>query len=81
MKLKLMGSRRDIGAGTNAMTAIALGDRADLRRWLEAAIGKVERREPDPGYFDLMTIRGNSIGSPILDEPDFRELRAKLGSL
>jgi TolB-like protein/Flp pilus assembly protein TadD len=80
-ELEAVGTQRDIGAGSRTVAALALGDRAKLRQWLTTAVGKVERHEPDAGYYDLMSIRANSFGDAILDEPEFRELRSKLGAL
>lgn len=80
-EVEAIGTQRDMGAGTYVTAYLALGDRARVRQWLQTAIGKVERGEPDAGYYDLMSIRSNSFGDPMLDEPEFRELRAKLGRL
>ena len=80
-EVEAIGQQRDIGVGTRIIAAIARDDRAEVRRWLETAIAKIERHEPDAGYFDVMTVRGNSLASPLLNEPEFRDLRAKLGRL
>jgi hypothetical protein len=80
-EFEAVGTQRDIGTGSRAVAALALGDRAKLRQWLTAAVDKIERHEPDAGYYDLMSIRANSFGEAILDEPEFRELRSKLGTL
>ena len=53
-------------------------DRAKVREWLDMAI---ERQEPDAGYYEIVNVRLNAFGHPMLEEPEFRELRAKLGPL
>ncbi|MGD8324811.1 MAG: hypothetical protein PVF50_10650 [Gammaproteobacteria bacterium] len=71
----------DIGAGGRVLLYAGAGDRARTLEWLRTAVEKVRRGEPDPGYFDLMTAKSNAYGVPMLDEPEFRELRSQLGSL
>lgn len=72
---------RDIGAGTYAVTYLAAGEREKVREWLEVAVTKIERNEPDAGTSDLFNMRSNIYRHPLLEEPEFRELRARLGRL
>jgi Flp pilus assembly protein TadD len=70
-----------VGAGTWALMYLALGDSDEAHRWLDAAVEKIERHEPDPGFLNLMTIKTNPHANPVLDEPRFRKLRDRIGSL
>jgi alpha-L-fucosidase len=71
----------DIGAGGWIMLYAGAGDRTKVREWLQTAVEKVQREEPDAGYFDLTGVRNNVYGVPMLDEPEFRSLRSQLGTL
>jgi TolB-like protein len=68
----------DVGAGGRTMVYLALGDRARAIEQLEAAIVKIENHEIDQGFFNLMNVRMNVAGDPVLEEPPFVELRDKL---
>lgn len=68
----------DPDAGTWAMTYLALGDRDRLAESLETAIGKAGRHEMDQGFWNLMNIKMNATADPVLEEPRFVELRARL---
>ena len=70
-----------VGAGTWALMYLALGDSDEAHRWLDAAVQKVERHEPDAGFLNLMTIKTNPHANPVLDEPRFRKLRDRIGAL
>jgi Flp pilus assembly protein TadD len=77
-KLAAAGS---VGAGTWALMYLALGDSDEAHRWLETAVAKIERHEPDAGFLNLMTIKTNPHANPVLDEPRFRQLRDRIGAL
>ncbi len=77
-KLATSGS---VGAGTWALLYLALGDSDKAHRWLESAVEKIERHEPDAGFLNLMTIKTNPHANPVLDEPRFRRLRDQIGAL
>ncbi|HUF72650.1 MAG TPA: hypothetical protein VMR74_07110 [Gammaproteobacteria bacterium] len=68
------------GAGDWAMTYLAIGDAEQALQWLQRAVGKVEANEPDEGFWNLGHIRGNVFADPILERPEFIELRRKLGA-
>src|SRR5262245_7810796 len=69
---------REIGAGTLAMAYLAIGDADGAAAQLELAAERVEKGEPDQGFFSLMHIKSNWFGHPVLDEPRFVALRARL---
>ncbi len=70
-----------VGAGTWALIYLALGDSDEAHRWLDTAVQKIERHEPDAGFLNLMTIKTNPHANPVLDEPRFRKLRDRIGAL
>lgn len=75
------GSAGQASAGLDAMISLARGDRAATLSALETAVAKVEREELDSGFNELMNIKNNVLAHPMLEEPRFRELRDRLGSL
>jgi hypothetical protein len=68
----------EIGSGGRAMTALAVGDHARAVEELEAAIVKIANYEIDEGFFNLMNIRMNVTADPVLEDPQFVDLRDKL---
>lgn len=70
-----------VGAGSWPLGYLAIGDSERAFEWLTRAVGKVERHEPDEGFFNLMIIKANVGANPILDEPRFRALRDRIGTL
>jgi TolB-like protein/DNA-binding winged helix-turn-helix (wHTH) protein/Flp pilus assembly protein TadD len=70
-----------VGPGTWALTHLARGDADKAHRWLDTAVQKIERHEPDAGFLNLMTIKTNPHVNPVLDEPRFRKLRDRIGML
>ena len=70
-----------VGAGTWALMYLALGDSDEAHRWLDTAVHKIERHEPDTGFLNLMTIKTNPHANPVLEEPRFRKLRDRIGAV
>jgi TolB-like protein/DNA-binding winged helix-turn-helix (wHTH) protein/Tfp pilus assembly protein PilF len=79
--VKALEAAGPIGAGTWALIYLALDDFEQALHWLNVAVEKVERHEPDPGFLNLMTIKTNPHANPALDEPRFRALRDRIGAL
>lgn len=73
-----LSKEREVGAGTLAMAYLAIGDADSAAAQLEIAAERVEKGEPDQGFFSLMHIKSNWLGHPLLDEPRFVALRARL---
>jgi TolB-like protein len=80
-EVEAIAQNTDIGAGGRLMLYAGAGDRATALQWLRTGVEKAERGEPDPGYFDLMASKNNVYAVPMLDEPEFRALLARLGSI
>lgn len=68
----------DIGTGGRALMHLAIRDTEQALDWLERAAEKASRNEPDAGYFTLMNIKMNYAGDPILERPEFVDVRNRL---
>ena len=66
-----------VSAGDWVAAYQGIGDADKMYEWLELAVEKSARQEPD-SHQALLGIAANISRDPILDEPRFRELRAKL---
>jgi hypothetical protein len=67
----LRAATADVGAGTWAMSYLAIGNEAEALRQLEIAAEKARNHEPDQGYLQLMNLRMNFLADPRLDAPPF----------
>jgi TolB-like protein/DNA-binding winged helix-turn-helix (wHTH) protein/Flp pilus assembly protein TadD len=79
--LEQLAMEGPVGAGTWALAYLGRGDADQAQHWLRLAVEKTEKHEPDPGFLNLITIKMNMHGNPVLDEPRFRELRNRIGAL
>jgi Tfp pilus assembly protein PilF len=59
-----------------AIAYVGLGDAEQTLRWLTAA---AENPEPYIGFFSLMNMKSNRYLYPLLEEPQFRAVRDRLG--
>jgi tetratricopeptide (TPR) repeat protein len=80
-RLEQQGTTGVVGAGSWPLGYLAIGDVQRAFGTLERAVAKIERHEPDEGFFNLMIIKANVGANPVLDEPRFRALRDKIGAL
>ncbi len=46
--------------------------------WLEVAAQKVENHQVDAGFYNLMHMKMNVLGDPVLEQPEFVALRNRL---
>jgi len=69
----------DPGAGGWAMLHLAVGNDDRALEWLRVAAEKIENQELDAGYYYIVVIRANPLSDPILDQPEFVEVRSRLG--
>ncbi len=65
-------------AGHWALAHLAVGNDEAARQALEVVIDKIAKEEPDAGYTTLRLIRTNIYADPVLDQPEFAQLRAQL---
>lgn len=80
-RLEMEESSGVVGAGSWPLGYLAIADEAQAYRWLDRAVRKIERHEPDEGFFNLMIIKANVVANPVLDEQRFRALRERIGGL
>ena len=57
---------------------LAIGDTDRALQSLEQGAEKAQRHEPDPGFFALMNLRMNFAADPVLERPEFVEVRNRL---
>jgi DNA-binding winged helix-turn-helix (wHTH) protein/TolB-like protein/Flp pilus assembly protein TadD len=67
-----------VSDGAWASAYLAIGDLDAARDALERAVGKIEKHEPEPGWYPLMLIKHNVLGTPALEESPFKELRERI---
>ena len=65
-----------VGDATWALAYLGLGDRERALEWLNRA---ADSTMPDEGYLVRFFIRSNFYSDPILEEPEFVEVRSRLG--
>ena len=80
-KLEEQAANGIVGAGSWPLGYLAIGDEEQAFTWLERAVSKIENHEPDEGFFNLMIIKANVAANPVLEQPRFRALRARIGTL
>ncbi len=73
-----IANEQDIGAGGWAAVHLAVGDEQTALEWLEVGAEKALNQEPDPGFFTLMNLRMNVTGDPVLERPEFVDVRNRL---
>jgi tetratricopeptide (TPR) repeat protein len=69
---------QEIGAGGWALASMAVGDYAEALRWLNVGADKAVRHELDAGMFSLMNLKLNFTNDPVLERPEFVEVRSRL---
>lgn len=78
-RLEDMAAERVVGQGSWPLGLLAVGRVDEAYAALAAAVEKVERHEPDEGFYNLMIIKANVQANPMLDEPRFVALRRRIG--
>jgi TolB-like protein/Flp pilus assembly protein TadD len=71
-EIHTIGTRRPIGAGSEAMAAAAVRDYDEMLRWLAIAADKVRNHEVDEGFIALNNLRMNITADPALEQPRVR---------
>ena len=69
-------SEYHIGAGAWAQAYLGVGDQQQALEWLNTAANTPAL---DNGFVNLYVIAGNFTADPILEQPEFREVRSRLG--
>ncbi len=77
-EIRALAAGQEIGAGGRAITSLAIGDYDEALRWLDVAAGKASRHELDAGMFNLMNLKLNYMADPVLERPEFVDVRNRL---
>jgi TolB-like protein/Tfp pilus assembly protein PilF len=77
-EIQEIAATQDIGAGGWAMTYLALGEEEKALEQLRIGAQRARDKVLDPGFFQLMNLRVNVIDDPVLEQPEFVEVRAQL---
>jgi predicted Zn-dependent protease len=73
--MRLSADRR-VGPLSWAWAYLAVGDQERALEWLNTA---ARDRAPDEGSFFRNNFKRNSAGDPVLEQPEFVEVRSRLG--
>jgi tetratricopeptide (TPR) repeat protein len=77
-EISAIAARQEIGAGGWALASMAIGDYNEGLRWLNVGAEKAVRHELDAGMFSLMNLKLNFTADPMLETPEFVEVRNRL---
>jgi serine/threonine-protein kinase len=77
-EIQAIAASQDIGAGGWAMAYLGIGDEEKALEHLRIGAQRARDKVLDPGFFQLMNIRMNVIDDPVLEQPEFVEVRAQL---
>jgi len=69
---------QEIGAGGRAFLHLAVGEYDEALKWLRQGAEKAERHEIDAGFYQLMNLKLNYAADPMLERPDFVDVRDRL---
>ena len=72
-QLQNAADERSIGAGTWALAYLAIGAEQQALEWFDQLLEKIENHEPDTGWFNLLIIKHDLTGDPVLEEARFKE--------
>jgi hypothetical protein len=77
-ELELLGTEQEIGAGGRAMANMAVANYDEALRYLNIGAGKASRHEIDAGMYSLMNLKLNYMADPVLERPEFVDVRNRL---
>jgi TolB-like protein/tetratricopeptide (TPR) repeat protein len=77
-EIKAIAAEQEIGAGGWAIASMAIGDYQEGLRWLNVGAEKAARHELDAGMFSLMNLKLNFTADPMLEMPEFVDVRNRL---
>ena len=77
-EIQAVAADQDIGAGGWAMTYLGIGDQEKALEQLRIGAQRARDKVLDPGFFQLMNLRMNVTDDPVLEQPEFVEVRAEL---
>ena len=76
--LQNVAQGQSVGASTWAIAYLAIGAEQQALEWLDKLLEKIEKHEPDPGWFNLMVIKHNITADRVLEDPRFKERRLRI---
>jgi TolB-like protein len=71
-------SGQDIGTGGMALAQAAIGEYDQTLDWLRRGADRAANHEQDAGFYSLMNLKLNFSNDPILEQPEFVEVRSRL---
>jgi len=74
--IEAMSADYSVGAATWALAYLAIGDHEQSLHWLNVA---ADNRIADAGWRNLEELASNNRSDPVLDRPEFVEVRQRLG--
>jgi Flp pilus assembly protein TadD len=77
-EIEALAADQEIGAGGWALASMAIGDYDEGLRWLDVGAEKARRHELDAGMFSLMNLKLNFTADPMLETPEFVDVRNRL---
>ena len=75
-EVETLAADYNVGSATWALAYLAIGDQEKSLQWLTRA---AENRMPDEGFSVMWLIRRNLLTDPILEQPEFVDVRSRLG--
>ena len=73
-EIEALGETADFGDGTWAMAYLAVGDQAQALARLERVAEKARNHEIDQGYLNIMNLKMNFLGDPLVETPAFTDV-------
>ena len=77
-ELTAVAGEHDVGTGGWALANMAIGEYDEALKWLRKGADKAARHEIDTGMFNLMNLKMNVTADPVLERPEFVEVRGQL---
>ncbi len=77
-EISAAAKEQEIGAGGWAIANMAIGNYDEALTWLRTGAEKAARHEIDAGMFSLMNLKMNITADPVLERPEFVEVRERL---
>jgi TolB-like protein/tetratricopeptide (TPR) repeat protein len=77
-EIEAIAAEQELGAGGRALASLAIGDYDEALRWLNIGADKASGHELDAGMFSLMNLKLNFTADPMLERPEFVDVRNRL---
>jgi tetratricopeptide (TPR) repeat protein len=77
-EIQTLASQQELGTGGWATVYLATGQRSEALEQLRLGAERARNKVLDPGFLNLMNIRMNLARDPVLEQPEFVEVRKRL---